>query len=61
MSGWSIRLVSRQDFQFLKNFIKEHGYLLTAIVLNQDNIVLDGHNRMRARKELGLPFSNVTS
>ena len=50
MSGWSIRLVSRQDFQFLKNFIKEHGYLLTAIVLNQDNIVLDGHNRMRARK-----------
>lgn len=61
MSGWSIRLVSRQDFQFLKNFIKEHGCLLTAIVLNQDNIVLDAHNRMRARKELGPLVSNVTS
>jgi hypothetical protein len=27
------------------------------IVLNQDNVVLDGHHRLRACKELGIPVS----
>jgi hypothetical protein len=45
MGRWSIRRVSRKDFECLKNSIKEYGGLLTPIVLNQDNIVLDGHDR----------------
>ncbi|MGB8935743.1 MAG: ParB N-terminal domain-containing protein [Candidatus Nitrosopolaris sp.] len=44
---------SKSDFERLKKSIKEHGGLLMPIILNQDNVVLDGHHRMRACKELG--------
>ncbi|MGC2682252.1 MAG: ParB N-terminal domain-containing protein [Candidatus Nitrosopolaris sp.] len=40
---------SKSDFERFKKSIKEHGGLLMPIILNQDNVVLDGHRRMRAR------------
>jgi hypothetical protein len=49
---------SKSDFERLKKSIKEHGGLLNPIILNQDNIRLDGHHRMRACHELGLPTTS---
>lgn len=37
---------SKSDFERFKKSIKG---LLMPIILNQDNVVLDGHRRMRAR------------
>ena len=36
--------VSTSDYESLKQSIKEHGGLLMPIILNQDKVVLDGHN-----------------
>jgi hypothetical protein len=49
--------VTSADYERLKASIKEQGDLLMPIVLNQDNVVLDGHHRLRACKELGIPIS----
>jgi len=48
--------VSPQDYERLKASIKEEGGLMFPIILNQDNVVLDGHHRLRACKELGIPI-----
>jgi len=40
----------------LKRSIKEEGRLLLPIVLNQDNVILDGHHRFQACQELGIPI-----
>jgi tRNA G46 methylase TrmB len=42
------------DYENLKKSIAKEGGLLMPIILNQDKVVLDGHHRMRACKELGL-------
>lgn len=47
--------VSSADYERLKNSIREEGGLLIPITLNQDNVVIDGHHRLRACRELGLP------
>jgi ParB-like chromosome segregation protein Spo0J len=52
-----IARVSTSDYESLKQSIKEHGGLLMPIILNQDKVVLDGHNRLRACIELGFPVS----
>ncbi len=52
--------VSAADYEDLKNSIREEGRLLMPITLNQDNVVLDGHHRLRACKELGFPVSYAT-
>lgn len=49
--------VSTSDYEGLKQSIKEHGGLLIPIILNQDNVVLDGHHILRACMELGIPVS----
>ena len=36
-----------------KRDIKEHG-LLVAVIVNQEGVLLDGHHRLRACKELGI-------
>jgi hypothetical protein len=46
--------VSTGDYERLKNSIKEEDGLLVPVILNQDNVVLDGHHRLRACKELGI-------
>src|SRR5215469_11379385 len=52
--------VSNQDYERLKQSIKDEKGLLFPIILNQDNVVLDGHHRLRACKELGIPISYNT-
>jgi hypothetical protein len=47
--------ISTTDYERLKKSIAKEGGLLMPIILNQDNVVLDGHHRMRACKELGFP------
>lgn len=42
-----------EEFESLKNSIKEDGQLY-PIIVNQDGIILDGHHRFKACKELGI-------
>jgi DNA modification methylase len=44
---------SKSEFERLKNSIKETGLHL-PIIINQDSVILDGHQRYRACSELGL-------
>ena len=46
--------VSEIDFQSLKQSIALEQGLFVPIIVNKDGIVLDGHNRFRACKELGI-------
>ena len=47
--------VTRAEYERLKRSIKEEGGLLVPAVLNQDNVVLDGHHRLQACAELNIP------
>jgi hypothetical protein len=49
--------VSTGDYERLKNSVKEQGGLLMPVTLNQNNVVLDGHHRLRACSELGIEAS----
>jgi ParB-like nuclease domain len=51
--------VSNVHFERLKRSIKEEDGLM-PIVLNQDRVVLDGHHRLRACRELGIPIVYTT-
>ena len=47
--------LSETEFESLKqSIVSEHGQAV-PIIVNQNGIVLDGHNRFRACKELGIP------
>ncbi|MGC2570524.1 MAG: ParB/RepB/Spo0J family partition protein, partial [Candidatus Nitrosopolaris sp.] len=48
--------VTASEYERLKRSIKEEGRLLLPIVLNQDNVILDGHHRFQACQELGIPI-----
>ena len=45
------------EYERLKRSIKEEGGLLVPVVLNQDNVVLDGHHRLQACAELDIQAS----
>jgi hypothetical protein len=45
------------EYERLKRSIKEEGGLLVPVVLNQDNVVLDGHHRLQACAELDIHAS----
>jgi 16S rRNA G966 N2-methylase RsmD len=45
--------VSNAEYEILKNSIRCKGLHL-PIIINQDNIILDGHNRLRICQELGI-------
>ena len=49
--------VTASEYERLKQSIKEEGELLASVVLNQENVVLDGHHRLRACAELDIPAS----
>jgi hypothetical protein len=49
--------LSNAEYERLKQSIKEWGGLLMPIILNQDDVVLDGYQRLMACKELDIPFS----
>ena len=46
--------VTASEYERLKRSIKEEGRLLLPVVLNQDNFILDGHQRLRACLELDI-------
>ena len=45
--------LSDAEYYVLKNSISEKGLHL-PIIINQDNVILDGHNRLKICKELGI-------
>ena len=49
--------VTASEYERLKRSIKEEGGLLVPVVLNQDNVVLDGHHKLQACAELDIPAS----
>ena len=51
--------LSKVEFDLLKQSIKEEG-LHIPIVVNKQGIVLDGHHRFQACKELGIPLKYQT-
>jgi ParB-like chromosome segregation protein Spo0J len=51
-----IQLLTASEYN-TKRSIKEEGRLLRPVVLNQDNVVLDGHHRIRACQELHIRIS----
>jgi hypothetical protein len=52
-------LIEGAEFEELKADIKERG-LLEKITLHPDGSILDGRNRYRACKELGIDFETTT-
>jgi 16S rRNA G966 N2-methylase RsmD len=54
-----VRGLSSQEYQSLKKSIKENGQHV-PIIVNSENIILDGHHRFRICKELGIKPITVT-
>lgn len=50
--------VSQKDYELLKNSIKENG-LWIPIIINPEGVILDGHNRFKACKELEIQAKHV--
>jgi ParB-like chromosome segregation protein Spo0J len=46
--------LSPEEFESLKQSIKEANGLYVPIIVNQDGIILDGHHRYKACQELGI-------
>jgi ParB-like chromosome segregation protein Spo0J len=46
---------SETEFESLKQSIASEHRLIVPVIVNKDGIVLDGHNRFRVCKELGIP------
>ena len=44
--------LSKLEYEVLKNSISNKGLHL-PIIINQDNVILDGHNRLKICQELG--------
>jgi hypothetical protein len=51
--------ISEEAYQALKASIAEHGEMLSAIVLDSEGVIVDGHSRHRAYLELGTEGINV--
>jgi len=54
--------LSKEEYESLKQSIKENG-LWVPIVVNNDGVILDGHHRYKACQELGIkiePYETVT-
>ena len=45
--------MSQNEFQALKESINRHG-LYFPIIVNKDHVLLDGHHRYEAYRELGI-------
>jgi ParB-like chromosome segregation protein Spo0J len=46
--------LSPEEFESLKQSIKEANGLYVPLIVNQDGIILDGHHRLKACQELGI-------
>ncbi len=51
--------LSKVEFDLLKQSIKEEG-MHVPLIINKQGVVLDGHHRFRACKELGIPLIYIT-
>lgn len=49
-----VHALTEQEYQALKSSIKESNGNIVAIILNQENVILDGHHRYRVCNELKL-------
>ena len=47
------REISRHDFEALKGSIQEFGFV-DPVIVNKDNSIIGGHQRVDAAKELGI-------
>ena len=45
--------LSKSEYKILKGSISNNGLHL-PIIVNQDNVILDGHNRLKICQELGI-------
>jgi ParB/RepB/Spo0J family partition protein len=50
-----IRPLTQEEYELLKESIKTYG-LLHPIVVNPEGVVLDGHHRLKACRELHIPY-----
>jgi ParB-like chromosome segregation protein Spo0J len=48
--------MSQKEYQALNQSIKEQGKNMIPVIINQDDILLDGHYRLKACTELGIKF-----
>lgn len=48
--------MSQKEYQILKQSIKEQGKNMIPVIINQDDVLLDGHYRLKACTELGIKF-----
>ncbi|HSF51251.1 MAG TPA: ParB N-terminal domain-containing protein, partial [Nitrososphaeraceae archaeon] len=48
-----INPLTKLEYDVLKNSISNKGLHL-PIIINQDNVILDGHNRLKICQELGI-------
>ena len=53
--------MSEAEFEALKKSIADDGHISVAVIVNEEGIVLDGHHRFRACKELDLPLRTITT
>lgn len=51
--------LSEEEFKRLKDNIQKVGKIVNPVIINKDNIILDGHNRFKACKELGIPLRTI--
>jgi ParB-like chromosome segregation protein Spo0J len=52
--------LSKEEYESLKQSIKENG-LWVPIVVNNDGVILDGHHRYKACQERGLIINCLTN
>jgi len=52
--------LSKEEFAELKNQVNNEGGIVTPLDIDQDNKLLDGHNRLKICKEMGLDLVPVT-
>jgi ParB-like nuclease domain len=53
--------LSPEEFESLKQSIKEANGLYVPIIVNQDGIIPDGHHRYKACQELGIEPKTIVS
>jgi len=46
-------IYGKEDVSDLVDLIKERGHIVNSLVVNQDNVIISGHRRWMAAKEIG--------
>lgn len=59
-NNWNPNFMSNTDYGNLLDNIATNGYQGQAIIINKDNIIIDGYHRWMALKELGIKEAPCT-